>query len=50
VVASFLELLLQRQLGDPVSLIARPAGPYRLIQRPEERLLCFSARALQRSR
>src|SRR5690242_18292773 len=49
VVASFLELLLQRQVGDPVSLIARPVGPYRVIERPAERLLCFPARALQRA-
>jgi hypothetical protein len=50
VVASFLEILLQRHVGDPMSLIARPVGPYRVIERPEERLLCFPARALQRSR
>jgi hypothetical protein len=50
VVASFLELLLQRHVGDPMSLIARPVGPYRVIERRQERLLCFPARALQRSR
>ena len=50
VIASLVELLLQRQVGDPMSLIARPVGPYRVIERPEERLLCFPARALQRSR
>jgi hypothetical protein len=50
VIASFLELLLQRQVGDPVSLIARPMGPYRVIERRQEHLLCFPARALQRSR
>ena len=50
VVASFLELLLQRQVGDPVSLIARPVGSHRVIERPAERLLRFPARALQRPR
>jgi hypothetical protein len=50
VVASFLELLLQRHVGDPMSLIARPVGPYRVIERRQERLLCFPARALLRSR
>src|ERR1700742_563940 len=43
VVASFLELLLQRHVGDPMSLIARPVGPYRVIERRQERLLCFPA-------
>ena len=50
VVASFLEILLQRHVGDPVSLIALPVDPYRVIERPEKRLLCFPARTLQRSR
>jgi hypothetical protein len=49
VVASFLEFLLQRQVGDPVSLITGPVGPYRVIERLAERLLCFPARALQRA-
>jgi len=50
VVASFLELLLQRQVGDPMSLITRSVDPHRVIERPAERLLRFPARALQRSR
>jgi hypothetical protein len=50
VIASFLELLLQRQVGDPMSLITRPVDPHRVIERRQEHLLRLPARALQRPR
>jgi hypothetical protein len=47
VVASFLEILLQRHVGDQVSLIARPVGPCRLIERGVGSQLYVSARAVE---